>query len=129
MKGSFKLGNIFGIGVFIHWTFSLLIAYIIFRSYREGNNVEQILWLVLFVLSIFLTVFLHELGHALGLNHTDDSPEDIMQNANSIGDLMTINESLACSKLGSSDAFPIGWQEGRDLISAGVGRYVSDGNE
>jgi Zn-dependent protease len=65
MKGSFKLGNIAGIGVFIHWTFSLLIAYIIFSNYRAGHDSEGIGWMILFVLSIFVTVFLHELGHAL----------------------------------------------------------------
>jgi Zn-dependent protease len=76
MKGSFKLGNIAGIGVFIHWTFSILIVFIIYSNYRAGQNMEQILWSLLFVLSIFATVFLHELGHALaakryGIKTTD----------------------------------------------------------
>lgn len=42
MKGSFKLGNFAGIGIFIYWKFSLLITYIIFSSYRAGHNTEQI---------------------------------------------------------------------------------------
>ena len=65
MKGSFKLGNISGIGVFIHWTFSLLIVYIIYINYRAGYDLLQTSWTIVFVLSIFVTVFLHELGHAL----------------------------------------------------------------
>jgi Zn-dependent protease len=52
MKGSFKLGNIAGIGVFIHWTFSILIAYIIFSNYLSGHDAERIGWMVLFVCSI-----------------------------------------------------------------------------
>jgi Zn-dependent protease/predicted transcriptional regulator len=65
MKGAFKLGSISGIGIFIHWSFSLLIAYIVYSNYKNGQNTSEILWSVLFVLSIFMTVLLHELGHAL----------------------------------------------------------------
>lgn len=65
MKGALKLGSISGIGIFIHWSFSLLIAYIVYSNYKDGQNTTQILWAVLFVMSIFLTVLLHELGHAL----------------------------------------------------------------
>jgi Zn-dependent protease/predicted transcriptional regulator len=77
MKGSFKLGNIAGIGVFIHWTFSILIAYIIFSNYRAGHDAERIGWMVLFVCSIFGTVFLHELGHALAAKRYGINTKDI----------------------------------------------------
>lgn len=77
MKGSFKLGNIAGIGIFIHWTFSLLIAYIIFSNYRAGHNAGQIVWSVIFILSIFITVFLHELGHALAAKRYNVKTKDI----------------------------------------------------
>ena len=65
MKGSFKLGKIAGIGLFVHWTFSLLILFIVYTNYKAGQNSIQILWSVLFILCVFLTVFMHELGHAL----------------------------------------------------------------
>jgi Zn-dependent protease/CBS domain-containing protein len=77
MKGTFKLGNIAGIGVFIHWTFSILIAYIIFSNYRAGHDAERIGWMVLFVCSIFGTVFLHELGHALAAKRYGINTKDI----------------------------------------------------
>ncbi|MDH4090900.1 MAG: site-2 protease family protein [Cyclobacteriaceae bacterium] len=77
MKGSFKLGNIAGIGIFIHWTFSILIAFIIFSNYRQGQSAIQILWSVLFVISIFITVFLHELGHALAAKRYNINTKDI----------------------------------------------------
>ncbi|MCA6437157.1 MAG: site-2 protease family protein [Bacteroidetes bacterium] len=77
MKGSFKLGNIAGIGIFIHWSFSLIIAYIIYSNYRAGHNVEQITWSVIFILSIFMTVFLHELGHALAAKKYNIKTKDI----------------------------------------------------
>jgi Zn-dependent protease len=63
MKGTFKLGKVAGIDLFIHWTFSLLIVFI-YINYRTGYNAIQILWSVVFVLCIFVTVVMHELGHA-----------------------------------------------------------------
>jgi Zn-dependent protease/predicted transcriptional regulator len=77
MKGSFKLGNIAGIGIFIHWSFSLIIAYIIYSNYRAGHNTEEIMWSVIFILSIFITVFLHELGHALAAKKYNIKTKDI----------------------------------------------------
>lgn len=77
MKGSFKLGNIAGIGIFIHWSFTLLIAYIVYSNYRAGHNAEQIMWAVIFILSIFVTVFLHELGHALAAKKYNIKTNDI----------------------------------------------------
>lgn len=77
MKGSFKLGSIAGIGIFIHWSFTLLIAYIVYSNYRAGHNAEQIMWAVIFILSIFVTVFLHELGHALAAKKYNIKTKDI----------------------------------------------------
>jgi len=77
MKGSFKLGSISGIGIFIHWTFTFLIAYIIYSNYRDGQSAGKIMWAVLFVLSIFVTVFLHELGHALAAKKFNIKTKDI----------------------------------------------------
>ncbi|GJM29626.1 MAG: protease [Cyclobacteriaceae bacterium] len=77
MKGSLKLGKIAGIGVFVHWTFSILIAFIIFSNYRAEHSIEQILWSLTFILSIFFTVFLHELGHALAAKRYNIKTKDI----------------------------------------------------
>jgi Zn-dependent protease len=49
MKGTFKLGKVAGIDLFIHWTFSLLIL-LFYINYRTGYN--YILWSVVFVLCI-----------------------------------------------------------------------------
>jgi Zn-dependent protease/predicted transcriptional regulator len=64
MKGSLKLGKIAGISIFIHWTFSLLLAFIIYINYKTGYNAIQIAWSVLLILCVFIAVFLHELGHS-----------------------------------------------------------------
>lgn len=65
MKHSVQLASIKGIKVSIHWTFLLLIAWIIFQNIRAGLAAVSILWTLAFVFAIFLCVILHELGHAL----------------------------------------------------------------
>lgn len=65
MKGSLSLGRIAGIRIYVHWTFSLLLLYIVFTHFRAGESAAEIAWALFFILSIFATVFLHELGHAL----------------------------------------------------------------
>lgn len=77
MKGSFKLGKIAGIGLFIHWTFSLLILFIVYVNYKTGQNLTQILWSILFILCIFITVLMHELGHALTAKNFSIKTKDI----------------------------------------------------
>lgn len=77
MKGSLKLGKIADIGIFIHWTFILLILFIIFVNYKSGQNVTQIIWSIIFILCVFVTVFLHELGHALAAKNYNIKTKDI----------------------------------------------------
>ena len=77
MKGSLKLGTIAGIGVFIHWTFTFLIAFVVFINYRNGQKAIQIAWAIAFLISIFFSVFLHELGHALAAKKYGIKTKDI----------------------------------------------------
>ncbi|MEP3836736.1 MAG: site-2 protease family protein [Algibacter sp.] len=65
MKGNFNLGSISGIKIKIHWTFFLLIAWIVFDELERGGSTESILFNIAFVLAVFVCVVLHELGHAL----------------------------------------------------------------
>lgn len=62
---SLNLGKPFGIKVSIHWTFLLLIAWIVFITVRQGLGTNQILMHILFVLTLFVCVVLHEFGHSL----------------------------------------------------------------
>lgn len=62
---SLNLGKPFGIKVSIHWTFSLLIAWIVFITVRQGLGTTQVLMHILFVLTLFVCVVLHEFGHSL----------------------------------------------------------------
>jgi Zn-dependent protease/predicted transcriptional regulator len=77
MRSSLHLPEIAGIKVYIHWTFSILIAWIVYTNLRAGLGPEQIAWSVLFILSLFVCVTLHELGHALAAKHYGINTKDI----------------------------------------------------
>jgi Zn-dependent protease len=62
---SVRLGKFFGIEVFIHWSFWILIVWIFLMNLGGGREFKQGLSGVLFVLALFVCVVLHEFGHAL----------------------------------------------------------------
>lgn len=65
MSWSLKIARLFGINVYIHWTFLILLAWIFLSSLGAGQNVQESLLGVVFVLALFACVVLHEYGHAL----------------------------------------------------------------
>lgn len=65
MKWSISFGKIAGIRVLMHWTFLLLLAWIVITEVNKGSTTTTVLLTVGYVLSIFLCVILHEFGHAL----------------------------------------------------------------
>ena len=69
MKGIFKLGKIAGIRIEVHWTFSLLLIWVIFLDIQRGGTTYTALMNIILILLLFLCVILHELGHALTARH------------------------------------------------------------
>src|ERR1043166_9450025 len=65
MKWSWKLGEIAGIGIFVHSTFLILLAWAGYEYWSEGHSVQAVVLGIIFVCSLFGCVVLHELGHAL----------------------------------------------------------------
>lgn len=78
MKFSLYLGKYKGIKVFIHWTFSLILIWIFFSSIRAGMPLEDTMWSLFFILSIFFCVLLHEFGHALTAKKYNIHTKDII---------------------------------------------------
>lgn len=64
MLRSWKLGTAFGIGVYVHWTFLLLLGFVVAGEVSAGDYATAAFEAGL-VLAIFGCVTLHELGHAL----------------------------------------------------------------
>lgn len=65
VTGSFRITKLFNIPVKIHWTFGLLILWVAGSSYGVNSSTEDALMSVVFILTIFFCVLLHEYGHAL----------------------------------------------------------------
>ncbi len=65
MNWSFKIARLWGINVFMHWTFLLLLGWILISNMNQGQTLSQSLMGVGFVLALFACVVLHEYGHAL----------------------------------------------------------------
>lgn len=65
MKNSLLIGRLAGIRIFLHWTFLLLLGFLVFAEVRRGSSSGAVLSSVGFVLALFACVVLHELGHSL----------------------------------------------------------------
>lgn len=77
MKWSWKIARVAGIEVRIHATFLLLLAWVgVSPMYRGGSGSDAISELV-FVLSLFSIVVLHELGHAMAARRYGIPTRDI----------------------------------------------------
>ena len=62
--GSWKLGRAFGIGIYVHWTFLLLLGFVTFTGWGVEAGSGP-LYAALLLILLFTCVVLHELGHAL----------------------------------------------------------------
>ena len=62
---SWRIGEIAGIGIFVHWSFLILPLMIAGSALSAGSGLAVAVWSVVFVLAIFGCVLLHEVGHAL----------------------------------------------------------------
>jgi Zn-dependent protease len=72
MLRSWRLGTAFGIGVYVHWSFLLLLALVIFSA-PPGSA----LYLGAVMVTLFGCVVLHELGHALTARYFGIKTESI----------------------------------------------------
>ena len=77
MKWSWRLGRLFGIDVFVHATFLILLAWVGMSHYQREGNVHGALAGVAFILAVFGTVVLHEFGHALTARRFGIKTKDI----------------------------------------------------
>jgi Zn-dependent protease len=64
MPGSWRIARLAGIDLSVHWTFGLLLAWVLLSSAVSYGLMQGVVEL-LFVLTLFGCVVLHELGHAM----------------------------------------------------------------
>ncbi|MFO1092821.1 MAG: site-2 protease family protein [Planctomycetaceae bacterium] len=77
MKWSWKIGTVSGIGIYLHGTFLILLAYFGIDSLARGGRLIDALGVMLLLLVLFSIVVLHELGHAFAARHYGIQTQDI----------------------------------------------------
>ena len=77
MKGAVKILTAFNIPVFIHWSFGLILAYVLYIANDEGLSSGETVWAVITILGLFFCVTLHEFGHALAARRYGVGTKDI----------------------------------------------------
>src|SRR5262249_15137195 len=65
MGWSWRIGRLAGIGVYVHPTFLLLLAWVALSHFLAHNSLAEAAYGLAFILALFGIVVLHELGHAL----------------------------------------------------------------
>jgi Zn-dependent protease/predicted transcriptional regulator len=76
-KKSLLLGKVAGIDLYIHWTFGLLIVGLPAFYLLTGYTGSETIFVFVLVMTIFVCVVLHELGHALVARRFDVPTRDI----------------------------------------------------
>lgn len=77
MKNALRVATVSRIGVYLHWTFLLLLVGVFAFYLMQGESVAAALIGVGMIAAIFLCVVLHELGHALMARRFDVPTRDI----------------------------------------------------
>src|SRR5438093_13441055 len=78
MKWSLYIGKISGIKIFIHWTFLILILWVVSLQIFQKHPLNEILLNIAFVMAVFACIVLHELGHALTAQRFHSKTKDII---------------------------------------------------
>ena len=77
MRGSWRIATLAGIGVYMHWTFLLLVAWVMLSYLMAGQGLAIALIGGALILALFGCVVLHELGHALMARRFGVATQDI----------------------------------------------------
>jgi Zn-dependent protease/CBS domain-containing protein len=65
MKWSWRIGRVFGVDLYVHATFLLLLAWVAYEFYSERGRAADAVLGIAFIVLLFAIVVLHELGHVL----------------------------------------------------------------
>jgi Zn-dependent protease len=77
MGGSWRIGTVTGIGIYLHWTFLILLGWIGVSYVVRGDDLGDALHGMILVIALFGVVVLHELGHALAARRYGIPTKDI----------------------------------------------------
>jgi Zn-dependent protease len=78
MKRSLKLFTWFGIPVYLHWTFGLILIFAFYQGYTEGAGMLSAFLTLGVLIALFGCVLLHEFGHSLTARRYGVNTQDII---------------------------------------------------
>ncbi len=78
MKWTLKIGRVYGIELKIHFTFLLLIGWVMLMYLNQGQSLASAIVGISFLLAIFACVILHEFGHSLAARKYGIKTRDIV---------------------------------------------------
>ncbi|MCA9262530.1 MAG: site-2 protease family protein [Planctomycetales bacterium] len=78
MSNSWKIARVAGIDISVHWSFILLLIYVLAATVSTGSGAAHAMQQLLFVAGAFTCVVLHELGHALAARGFGIATQGIM---------------------------------------------------
>jgi Zn-dependent protease len=96
MKGSIKLLKIKGITIKMHWSFLIILVWIIAANAVEGLTLHNIQWSLIFVALILLSVIIYELAHYWVAKKMGAQATEI--NLLTVGGIQTIESFLGNKK-------------------------------
>lgn len=71
MKGSWRVAQVAGVDFYVHWSFGLIIPWVIAHSAWSSQQVEAVVFIAVSLILLFVCVALHEFGHALMARRLD----------------------------------------------------------
>lgn len=77
MSWSWRIATVSGIGIYVHATFLIILAWVIVPHVSAGHSAMAIVRSVLFLAALFTIVILHELGHAFAARRYGIKTQDI----------------------------------------------------
>ena len=77
MKWSWKIGEVAGIGIYVHATFMILLGWVGLVHYLPDDSFVDAVTGLVFIVALFSIVVLHELGHSLTAKHFGIRTRDI----------------------------------------------------
>jgi Zn-dependent protease/CBS domain-containing protein len=77
MSWSWRIAKVGGIPINVHWTFLILIAWVLIDAWSHSQDPMTAIASVGFVIVVFGCIVLHELGHALVARHFGINTSDI----------------------------------------------------
>ena len=78
MQGALKIFTLARIPVFIHWSFSLLIFFLLYYGWYTQMDLSSFLIFLFLFFALFVSVIFHEYGHALTAKYFGVKTKDII---------------------------------------------------